>query len=537
MGNIYSIFFFISFIFLLHSSLFAQTKPVTQRASCATNFMEETVLRDRMFENRRNAAELLQRSSHKRIGNQYTIYVPIQFHLLGTENGTGYISKEKVLDALCYTNELYYKRPADILGDGSADDTLTVIFYLNTPFHYINNNILFNHSDPSIVSYLMSLNKVQGALNVFVGLTIPSSGGQGTTLAYYSGLTDCIYAIKSTINGSSATLAHEIGHYFSLAHPHYGWDGLDYSIDPTVIASGCAPAMTTNAVICEKVARSGPTENCQIAADGFCDTKPDYNFGIFSVCSNNIQASDPDCVPLPQPNTDNVMSYFDDACTNDFTPEQIRAVYLDLVSRGYIYNSPSGTIPITQSPVLVYPIDSQLSFYPSAIHLDWNGVYGATSYLVTAYEYLLGVQIQVATQQIVNTTDAWFVGLPNRVYGWKVKPLGTTDICNDFESELEFFITDDWALAVQDVNSPIFQCQISPNPVKSGNSIHSLQTEQSIQVSIFNPLGQSLMPPIPIESHIGQNQYQLALSNLTPGIYYICLASSENLSSHKIIVE
>ncbi len=508
---------------------------------CGTSFADEAATRQRMFDNRANRVSLLEEAvllKSQSSGNHQKVYVPLQFHLVADANGQGRIDIQSVLDAICYTNQLYNRLPIDLNKNGIADDTLSIVFYLNGPINYIDNNILYNHSDASLVNYLMSIHRVTGAANVFIGLTIPS-GGQGTTLGYYSRFLDCMYLIRGTVNSSSATLAHELGHYFTLAHPHFGWDGLDYTADPVVMATGCAPTVTLNGEICEKVARSGGSENCQIAADGFCDTKPDYNFGIFSFCTNNIPAKDPDCVDLIQPNVNNIMSYFNDACTNNFTPQQAEAMYLDIVSRGYIYNQALSNIPITEAPLLFSPIGGQTAFYPAAVTLNWAGVTGASSYLVTVQEYVLGIPTQTVLSYIVYGTQITFAAQASRNYGWKVKPLSTGNLCHNFESVTEFFVTGNWGLSVADTEELSSFSRLYPNPIQAGQNIRieiDADDYQKVGLSIYNSLGQLLMPERFFEFS-GQGFLELPSSTLSAGLYLLKVENDKGQRAlHRLVI-
>jgi hypothetical protein len=508
-------------------SLWGQQQP-----PCATTFNDQFDLRERMFDQRRHSEILLASVEHFRSVNQ-TIYVPIYFHLVGEDDSTGYISLNQLLENLCYTNSLYSNLAADLDEDGQLD-SLTVVFYIDG-INKINNSLLYQHTDPAVVSYLMSLYKLPAVVNVFIGNTIGSSG-QGTTLGYYNSQLDVINCIKSTISGTSATLAHELGHYFTLAHPHFGWDGLEYVSDPTVIATNCAPSTTANGVLCEKVARSGGGENCQLAADGFCDTNPDYNFGIFSFCTNNIPASDPNCIPLGAPNTDNIMSYFNDACTNAFTAEQTRAIYLDLLARGYIFNQPSSNIPITETPVLNHPIGGQKTFYPEAVHLRWTSVIGATSYLLRIREFFVNGTVpgSIVEERIVHSNQAWFSTTANRYFGWTVKPLSQTGLCNNYTSNEEIFETADWILGQNSKENIKFEARIFPNPAKK---FFTLQIEssisQNIRLTIYNQIGQKVHSFQDYEVVAGEQFQHFDVSTLAKGSYYLNIITSNKSYSYQ----
>ncbi|MEN3040686.1 MAG: zinc metalloprotease [Bacteroidia bacterium] len=139
------------------------------------------------------------------------------------------------------------------------------------------------------------------------------------------------------------TAVHEIGHVFSLLHP---------------FESGC---------------RGTTPATCAIEGDEICDTPPqrEAHYGCPASSTNT-------CNELPTDNPDpinNFMGYVDDACMNQFTPEQIQRMRLFLLTQGVTliseankqargFQLPSDT-SCTAAAGLVSP-----AYRPSAL---WNG--------------------------------------------------------------------------------------------------------------------------------------------------------------------
>jgi hypothetical protein len=256
-----------------NSSVQAQIQNTTHNhAQCGVDQAEGQAIKNRMLDNRRNRVALLEKFERGR-GNDSTTYVPIQFHIVNKSDGTGGESNQDILDNLCRLN-------ADYAG-------INVEFYLAGPTRVINQNLLYTNSFANgMANYFMGLYRVPGVVNIFVGNQIVNSQSGGTTLGYYTSGLDIIYAIQGSVRGTGTTLTHELGHFFGLPHTFFGWENSQYG---AVMANttGRTPTITTNGNTVEFIARSGGLENCQIAADAFCDTDANYLFGFFGSTYNN----------------------------------------------------------------------------------------------------------------------------------------------------------------------------------------------------------------------------------------------------------
>lgn len=256
-----------------NSSVQAQIQNTTHNhAQCGVDLAEGQAIKNRMLDNRRNRVELLEKFERGR-GNDSTTYVPIQFHIVNKSDGTGGESNQDILDNLCRLN-------ADYAG-------INVEFYLAGPTRVINQNLLYTNSFANgMANYFMGLYRVPGVVNIFVGNQIVNSQSGGTTLGYYTSGLDIIYAIQGSVRGTGTTLTHELGHFFGLPHTFFGWENSQYG-GVMANTTGRTPTITISGGVVEYIARTGGLENCQIAADAFCDTDANYLFGFFGGTYNN----------------------------------------------------------------------------------------------------------------------------------------------------------------------------------------------------------------------------------------------------------
>ncbi len=145
-----------------------------------------------------------------------TLYVPMTIHLVGQDDGSGYYPLPRLLDAFCTLN---------------ADFASASIQFYIYEINYINNSEYYNHNYQS-GAVMMGENNVPNTLNSYV----PQSPGDG--LCGYSSYNLGITMAKACMGAGDHTWSHEVGHFLSLPHPFFGWEGEDHDWSQTESITG-----------------------------------------------------------------------------------------------------------------------------------------------------------------------------------------------------------------------------------------------------------------------------------------------------------
>ncbi len=510
-------FTFSLFLLLVFAAaMFGQETP---RGVCGTSFEDQMLMRQM------NAA--LEPGTFERGAIQY---VPIHFHL--TTNSAGTANKvrySKILDLMCQMNKDYgkfdirfYLSPHPTLG--LFDESIK------------NDNVYENQTNAT----LMQNKRHFKALNVFV-TNLAASGNTppngGTTLAYYNIPKDWVVSRKDQINGSAnnGTLQHEIGHFFNLAHTFLGWE--EGCFNSTFATWPIAPAISPGGVPTEKMDGS----NCLVAADGICDTPPDYNFGYCNGgCSAyNGGAKDPMGV-LVNPMENNFMGYFEN-CDYEFTDGQITEVKKNLNSsaRNYLDNTFTPVAETVTSPtdLLVAPIANEVTPFYNYVDFDWKDVAGAT-YYVFEIDRLSSFSTADYQTFVVTENTQILTNLKKSVqYYWRVRPFNEYATC-DAGKVTSFKTGVDTITAIPEIQA-INDWKLMPNPVSS-QSVLQIQVNASqnfeANIQITNTIGQVVFTKTGQDFSAGENLFSVENIKLAPGIYQVSLSSGDALMSKKLVI-
>ncbi len=277
-------------------------------------------------------------------------YIPLKIHIVGTNDGGGYHKVSSILDGLCKLNEQY--------------EQVGFHFYIEGEFDYINSDALYDHADYNVGS-IINQHKTPNAANIYY---VQNPAGN---CGYFSPYRDYVAVAKSCAGSSNSTVAHELGHFFSLPHTFNGWEGR---------ATTEAPQSDD-----ELVART----NCSDHGDNFCDTPADFISDRWGCPYSNTKV---DFAGTPYAVDGSLyMSYANDACQNKFSPEQIDAMRAYLLSnRSELLNHPMPILDTLGSATNIYPANGAIGVPANFVQLKWNKAVGATHYNLQVTRYFNG---------------------------------------------------------------------------------------------------------------------------------------------------
>ena len=444
-------------------------------------------------------------------------YIPIKFHLTANDDGSGRIETIHVLNQLCILNRDY-----------AASN---IVFYIYDGFSYINQTNIYQAAGSN--RNAVQSKKSNKAVNIFItqNADLDNTTSGGTTLGFYNPQGDYVIVRKQELTGKTNTLSHEVGHFLSLRHTFYGWEGVPYdrNVHGDTITFTTVPGGIANVPV-----ELADGSNCDIAADMICDTPPDYNFGLTAPnCSFSTVVYDRNRNRV-YPMKENQMGYFQNCDTFKFTEGQTNRMLTNFnsSSRSYIRSS---YIPnqneITDVPVLIAPLDAEkLSAYEN-IKLDWDDMTNASKYLVE----IKGLNQYFSA--IVSVSEYTIPALKkNNRYSWTVKPFNDGNGCATVTTST--FTTGNGTTSTYDI-SELKNITIVPNPVTDGSNINiSLQIDNAVKAEfkIISLLGQI----ITTTSHsldFGQNSISMDTKDLKSGVYMLNVRINGRNSFTKFVVQ
>ena len=442
------------------------------------------------------------------------LYIPMTLHNVGNDEGEIHTDILKILDAFCTLNEDF--APANIQ------------FYLKGDIQYINNSAFNEHDSVLVGGLFMRQYDVPNTVNSYI---VKDAGGNaGYNLPWASSAVN-----KAFIKKTDHVWAHELGHQFTLPHPFFGWEnGVSHDQSTPHNYNDTAPeyvlanytifkdtlwtdTLIIDTVLVEKVDGS----NCHLAADGFCDTSPDY-LGVRWSCTINgvseIPQTDPNGVAFRSDGS-LIMSYAEDDCSGRFTPEQITAMRTYLQEeQANLLNPPLLEAPITTVPLLNYPI-GQEPVPANNIELSWEPVPNATHYVVQ-----VGFNSSFPGNPGNFETKETSIRLPElligRTFYWRVRPYNSFHTCTDHSVTESFIVSELTGLETIDGLESV---SIYPTAAALGNTINmELQTSQTLtgQINVVDLTGRVLYKQ-DIQNSLGYQRLEIATNSLAAGVYFI----------------
>ena len=423
-------------------------------------------------------------------------YLPIKAHIVGRDDGTGYYRLSNLWTQICELNE-------DFEGSGLQ-------FYLDLPLSYLDNTTFYDHQSYWDINQGVNQTWTDGMVNAYFSKEAAGNCG------YFSPSHDVVVLAHACTNPGDKTLSHEVGHFFSLPHTFNGWEG------------GNVPSPNQQ----EKVNGS----NCNYAADGFCDTPPDYAYYRWT-CPLSDTLIDPNGDTLDVDGS-LIMSYSDDACANRFSNEQDNAMYNNWQYQRTDINALTNvSTAALDTSHQIYPGDGQVIPF-NYVKLKWRAVEGAEAYHIaitsfptfanTTHNYIIEGDTQLT---VISDTNFIPKFQEDKIYKWKVKPLSKGYYCADYTEEYQFAAGAyaDPPMAIQEANSE--KWKLYPNQLVAGEPIRIEGPQTGIlKLSCYDALGRT------ISVQTLQKGESFQTSALRPGLYYLQITEGNQSQTKRIAI-
>jgi len=452
------------------------------------------------------------------------LWVPMSVTLVADGNGNGLYSERALHEAICRLN--------------SDFSETNIQFYLGAPIRYLKNTAYAQHTDILVGAQMMFENNLPDMINNYVMVSAAGNCGYNLPYAGIALSTNCMGA-------DDHTWAHEIGHNLSLPHPFLGWEGgpgingvshnynepapekvtYDYTyFQDTLILD----TLIVDTTYVEKIDGS----NCTFAADGFCDTKPDYIASRWNCDENSngfTEQTDPNGEKFYSDGS-LFMSYALDNCSNRFTEDQIAAMRANLIDEKPSYLGNENVIdPIPDGEVAVVTPEELEVVYFEDVYIEWEPVENATAYTIQVTKtptWGLTVFDSIVTQPNVVIDEMRF---KNSKYYFRIKALNEYHFCTDFHVYGSFESTDTQT-SVED--NALATIKVQPSVLSSGQSLNIINPENH-QVDLF------------VTDIVGNKFYQddqffgsqrVTTQSWPAGVYLVNMQMGTAVATQKIVI-
>ncbi len=438
--------------------------------------------------------------------DQGIIYIPLQIHNVGNDNSVGFFSNLTIFESICTLNQ-------DFLPSG-------IQFYMENEINYIRNTSWNDHTEYDKGEEMMRKSNFPNIVNCY--LVANPAGNCG----YYTYRGDAVALSKNCVGKNSHTWAHELGHYFSLPHTFYGWEGIRYSN-----GKNTEDYQSQVSTSIENVER----DNCRFQADNFCDTPPDYISNRWNCANDGFSGS------ILKDTKDSLfrvdgtlfMSYANDECMNRFSVDQTSAML-------NFYNGPRANLKRPQvvpkfvdpNPIeLSYPLDS-IVVPANKILLSWKPVANASYYSlqISRTENFTVVVKNIMLSQPYVEIDSL---ISDKNYWWKVRAFSNYDFCGS-QSEVGLFRTERKVVSDENLDAQPFY--ITPNPVVANQAfvLHGLSYSGTDQFMLHSVFGTSyrIQPSQRYNDHI-----LFETESLPGGVYFLTSPTNKSIKPIKLILK
>lgn len=241
-------------------------------------------------------------SEFKKTSAEDTFYIPVKVHIIRKSDGTGGLSVQKFQAELDSVNYFYINAK--------------IQFILCGQINYIDNSTYRTLNMPEEEDLLTQSAEFPRVINIYFTDSVLINGTRVCGYSYLPMGPNNIFIDNACVN-SGNTVAHELGHFFSLIHTH-----------------GKSNSTLTDELV--------DGSNCAVAGDFICDTPADPNLDgkvtyniLTKKCKYTGTAKDANG-EFFNPMVENIMSYSKAQCTDSFTVEQYQRIRNSLFYHGRI---------------------------------------------------------------------------------------------------------------------------------------------------------------------------------------------------------
>lgn len=448
-----------------------------------------------------------------------TQYVPLRMVIVGNNDGSRYIDPVKLFSSFELLNSDY--------------EDMNIQFYL-AEMDFLNRTDYNENPSRTTITNMMTQTNRNGFVNSYV-----ISEQDGICGTYYGG-PDALILIESCLGAADRTWSHEMGHLLTLDHTFYGWESVG-EIDEIEPNEPAPPTVRYRNVDVPVERTDG--SNCETAADGFCDTSPDYLMERWR-CENDNEYQDslldPDSIRFAVPAW-NIMSYALDNCITGFSEEQKTAMQTNLSDRAIDDDSGIDRVAaIGEDLDLISPINNATLDFSNLVELNWTAVANADFYVVqinTSSNFNGGVLSSFLT---TDTTATITDGLqPGIRYHWRVRPVNRYKTDSDFGDQTFRFRNGEFPVATIDarLNSAI---SLVPNPVAGGNDIllngRDLGISGKMNYELIDAAGRILVSRENINVSSAGFSERIETVGLSAGVYFLRLRLNEKLVTKRVVI-